>query len=156
MHGYPFFALFFAFSVDLCLGGIGAFFIRIENISLRNTYVFCLLRFKFHCSVQPQGICNLQQGPSDICLIRHLKKNRTLFTYTRYVYGYPFFALFFAFSVDLCWGGIGAFLLRIENISLRKTYVFRFLRFKFHCSVQPQGICNLQQGPSDIFFIRHF
>ena len=52
---------------------------------------------------------------------------------SRYVHGYPFFALFFAFSVDLCWGGNGAFLLRIEYISLRKTYVFRLLRFKFHC-----------------------
>ena len=52
---------------------------------------------------------------------------------TRYVHGYPFFALFLAFSVDLWWGCNGALLLGIENISLRKTQVFRLLRFKFHC-----------------------
>ena len=74
-----------------------------------------------------------------------IKKIELYSLITRYVYGYPFFALFFAISVDLCWGGIGKFLLRIENIFLRKTYVFRLLRFKFHCSVQPQGIYNLQQ-----------
>ena len=76
-------------------------------------------------------------------------KKIKLFSYKslikRYVSRLPLFALFFAISVDLWWGGNGALLLRNENISLWKTYVFRLLRFKFHYLVQPQGICNLQQ-----------
>ena len=60
-------------------------------------------------------------------------------------HGYTFFVLFFAISVDPWWVGFGAFILRIKNIPLRKTYVFRLLRLKFHCSARPQGISNLPQ-----------
>ena len=74
-----------------------------------------------------------------------IKKSNFIHLLQGMYHGYTFFALYFAIPVDLWWGGFGALILRIENISLRKTYVFRLLRFKFHCSVQPQGICNLQQ-----------
>ena len=74
-----------------------------------------------------------------------IKKSNFIHFLQGMYHGYPYFALFFAISVDLWCGCNGALLLGIENISLRKTYIFRLLRFKSHCSVQPQGICNLQQ-----------
>ena len=62
-----------------------------------------------------------------------IKKTNFIHLLQGMYHGYPFFALFFAILVDLWWGCNGALLLAIENIPLRKSYVFCLLRFKFHC-----------------------
>ena len=115
-HGYTFSALFFAISVELWWGGIGAFLLRIEIFLYGKLVSSACYASNSIVQFNHEGFVICSNNLATYVYQAQIKKIELFRLLQGMFHGYPFFALFFAFLVDLWWGCNGALFLRIENI----------------------------------------